>query len=116
MAAIFARQNRCRELMDLWQAPPEHLKPVLKLHEQDLQTIKLKLLVDAKNWPLVTKFCLETIEEVVAKLATEDNSNSGILELCGRRWDLWSALLCALRETRTKEQCVTLRETARLMN
>jgi N-terminal acetyltransferase B complex non-catalytic subunit len=109
MASIFARQNRCRELIDLWEAPPEHLQLVLELHEQDLRTITLKMLLDAKNWPLVVELCLKTIEEMATKVTTEDGSKSGILELCGRRWDLWSALMSALHETRTKEECVTLR-------
>jgi hypothetical protein len=105
MANIFARQNRYGELSDLWKAPPDNLKAVLDLHKQDVRMLMTKMLLESKNWPLVEENSLTSIEQML-KVATEDGSKSEILELCGRRWDLWSALLGALHATRTKEECV----------
>jgi hypothetical protein len=84
MAKIFARQQRCQELHDLWDDPPKTLEPLLDRHRQDIQSMMI-----------LEQHCVGMIEDTLSNAHLVGGPKSKFWELCAWRWDLWSGLLAA---------------------
>jgi hypothetical protein len=95
MAKIFARQQRCQELHDLWDDPPKTLEPLLDRHRQDIQSMMIQHLWEQKAWPLLEQHCVGMIEDTLSNAHLVGGPKSKFWELCAWRWDLWSGLLAA---------------------
>ncbi|KAH8731426.1 hypothetical protein GQ44DRAFT_735904 [Phaeosphaeriaceae sp. PMI808] len=104
MADIFNRQNRCHELIDLWENPPESVKDILHRHRQDLSSLITRLLRERKDWFRLERHCLNTIDETLSNLSVVTHSKSRFWELCAWRWDLWTALLDAVHAIRPGQE------------
>lgn len=94
MADIYARQDHCDELLELWANPPLALKTVMRTYRDELLNLTTRLLRRYEKWLLLQQHCLSVIEETISQLNLVENSNS-LWELCAWRSDVWEGLLTA---------------------
>ncbi|EDU45355.1 N-acetyltransferase B complex non catalytic protein [Pyrenophora tritici-repentis] len=97
MGEVHCKQNRCNELVELWDHPPDDLQPLMATHQDDLWRMKIKLAHEESNWKLVERLCLAYIELAISKLVQDPQSKS-FWELCAWKFDTWILLLRALAE------------------
>lgn len=96
MADIYKRQDRCAELFALWDNPPAALKGPMKTYRDELLSLKTRLLKQQEDWLALESHCLSCIEDTVSQRNLAQDSKS-LWELCAWRWDLWGALLAAIK-------------------
>lgn len=94
MAAIYKRQNQCAKLFKLWEQPPPLLKETMDKFRIDLTNLKVEIARDCKDWSLLEKVCLETIDEAL-DVAETSKSSQALIEMCSQSWSVWSGLLDA---------------------
>jgi len=100
MGMIFGRQGRSIEVYDLWNAPPEHLRPLVSRHSDDLRTLTMGLLRQNKRWQQLTEHCLTTIRATQSCLEIASTPKSKLWELCAWNWQVWRALVDSLWASR----------------
>jgi len=103
MAAMYARQDQCKELFELWDNPPVALKGVMHTYRDELLNLKTRLLRDQKDWPLLEQHCLFVIDDTISKLNLAQDSKC-LWELCAYRWDIWDSLLAATKALYTGQE------------
>lgn len=96
MASIFERQKNLAQLSDRWRSPPDHLRPLLQLHRDDLDGVLTRAYRANKDWSALKDHCIRLITETTSKLASVDDKRGSIpRELCAWHWETWDALLSA---------------------
>lgn len=103
MAEIFERQDRCAELLALWEFPPDALSNLMRTHRDDLTSIKTRILRARKDWPLLEKHCHTCIDDTISQLNLVQDSKS-LWELCAWNWDIWDALQVSMTANHTESE------------
>ncbi|KAF1836577.1 hypothetical protein BDW02DRAFT_566843 [Decorospora gaudefroyi] len=96
MAEVFARQDKCNELMELWRNPPAGLQGLMKTHRDDLMSLKTNILKRQGNWLLLEAHCRACIDEMISQMALDQESKC-LSEFCAWRNNMWTCLLEAVR-------------------
>jgi N-terminal acetyltransferase B complex non-catalytic subunit len=93
MAKIYARQNKCAELLELWKAPPAHLQAIMEKHALDISLITVDILATTEQFELLEKHILELIED--ATTAMSNDNSEPLRQLCSSRVNIWTYLIDA---------------------
>ncbi|KAJ4984456.1 methionyl-tRNA synthetase [Stagonosporopsis vannaccii] len=96
MAKIYARQGKHAELLELWQAPPAHLQPIMEKHALDISLLTVDILANAQNYKLLEKHVLGLIETAIS--AADEGNYDPLRQLCSARVNIWTCLIDASKE------------------
>lgn len=96
MAKIYARQGKHAQLLDIWQAPPAHLQPIMEKHALDVSLLTVDILASAKNYELLERHVLDLIERAI--LAMGEGNYDPLRQLCSARVNIWTSLIDASKE------------------
>ncbi|RMZ73963.1 cytoskeleton organization [Pyrenophora seminiperda CCB06] len=102
MAEIYARQNKCRELIDLWDRPPAPLQTLMATHQDDLWGMRTRLPRQNTDWTLVESQCLAYINLAISKSAQDPDSKS-LWELCAWKLETWRDYMYAVEINHSKD-------------
>lgn len=103
MGEIYARQDKCKELIELWDHPPAALQTLMATHQDDLWGMKVGLLFQRSDWRLVESQCLAYIELAISK-STQDPHSKSLWELCAWKVNTWTNFLYAVRVNHSHEE------------
>lgn len=107
MAEIYARQNCCNELWDLWDNPPVHLQELMAKHKDDLTSLKTRFLRQQKDWPALKQHCYKVLDDTISKRDSAEDSKS-LWELSAWNYYVWESLMVAHTQTGLEEECVRI--------
>ncbi|KAF1929644.1 uncharacterized protein M421DRAFT_125836 [Didymella exigua CBS 183.55] len=93
MAKIYARQGKCAQLLELWNAPPAHLQPIMEKHALDISLLTVDILSSAQQYELLEKHILDLVEDATTALSEDDPKP--LQQLCSARVNIWSYLIDA---------------------
>lgn len=102
MAKIFARQDKCAELLKLWNAPPAHLQPIMEKHALDISLLTVDMLVTAHQHELLEKHVLGLIEGAIT--AMDKDNLEPLHQLCAARVNVWTYLIDASTKLYSPEE------------
>lgn len=102
MAKTFARQGKCAELLELWKAPPAHLRPIMEKHALDISLLTVDIFASAQQHELLEKHVLSLIDS--ATTAMNEDDSEPLRQLCSARVNVWTCLIDASRELYTPEE------------
>ncbi|KAF1965768.1 hypothetical protein BU23DRAFT_603998 [Bimuria novae-zelandiae CBS 107.79] len=99
MAAIYERQGRGKELLQLWADPPPAVKKIIDGAYWDFQKLKLKVAVDQGEWQLVNSTCSGLLDIVHSAGNPTDGDPSkardNMFSVCTIYWTVWKNLMDA---------------------
>jgi hypothetical protein len=104
MAEIFRRQDRLKELNEIWNKAPERLQRLMTRHEDDLLDVVRRAMRVNENWALLESLSLEIIDDAFEASSTDGEFSPEFQTLCSRRWDVWDDLLTAAMQNRSVEE------------
>ncbi|KAF2033776.1 hypothetical protein EK21DRAFT_57934 [Setomelanomma holmii] len=106
LAEIFKRQNRVRELQQLWSEPPNKAleQIVLHQHRDDLNSVMTNVLRELEDWPVLEQHCERIISATLSDLKIASNEQSKFWELCAWRWDVWDGLIKAVAKNHSPHE------------
>ena len=102
MAKIFARQEKCAELLKLWNAPPAHLQPIMEKHALDISLLTVDMLASTQQHELLEKHVLCLIEDAVT--AMDEDDLEPLHQLCSARVNVWTYLINASTKLYSPEE------------
>jgi N-terminal acetyltransferase B complex non-catalytic subunit len=97
MGKIYAGQDKCAELMKLWQNPPASLQDLMATHKDDLREIQTRLLLQQEAWPLLEEHCLAYINDAISRTVADPDSRH-LWESCAWNGHVWFNLMIAVKE------------------
>jgi hypothetical protein len=104
MAEIFRRQDRLKELNDIWNKAPERLQGLMTRHEDDLLDVVRRAMRANENWALLESLSLEIIDDAFEAPSAGGEFSPEFQTLCSRRWDVWDDLLTAAMQNRSVDE------------
>ncbi len=102
MAKIYARQGKCAELLELWQAPSAHLQPIMEKHALDISLLTVDILASARQYSLLEKHILDLVENATSALS--QGNAEPLRQLCSARVNIWTYLIESSKELRSPEE------------
>lgn len=102
MAKIYARQNKCAQLLELWKAPPAHLQPIMEKHALDASLLTVDILASTQQYELLEKHICALIENAMAAMAKDDVNP--LRQLCSARVNVWTYLIEASAKLYSSEE------------
>lgn len=99
MAAIYARQNRSKELLQLWANPPSVVKKIIDGAYWDFALLGIEVAHQQKEWQLVETMCYQLLDRIwqPGNSMTRDSSvaKERLFNICTMCWTMWESLLTA---------------------
>ncbi len=102
MAKIYARQDKCAELLELWKAPPSHLQPILEKHALDISLLTVDILAEKQQYELLEKHILDLIKGAITAASKDDPQP--LRQLCSSRVNIWTHLIDASTKLYSAEE------------
>ncbi|KAF2441371.1 hypothetical protein P171DRAFT_488923 [Karstenula rhodostoma CBS 690.94] len=99
MAAIYGRQNRCAELLQLWANPPPAVKKIIDGASWDFVLLGIEVAHRQKEWQLVETLCYRLIDKIWQPgnpMAGDPSTvKVNLFNICTMCWTIWKSLLNA---------------------
>lgn len=103
MAAVYCRQHRVKELIELWKQPPPNLEKVMREREYDFTILRVETARESNDWELLFNVCAEEVDKVMACLdeavsSIDDESSKKLIDLCVEGLAIWTGLVDSATE------------------